>query len=59
MKKHIDTLNSFIIKSKRVWQVMRKPTKEEFLTVTKISAIGISLIGIIGFIISILMGYVT
>lgn len=48
-------LNSFFIKSKRVWQVLKKPTKEEFRSTAKISAISIVILGIIGFIISIIV----
>ncbi len=36
---------------RRVLQIARKPGKEEFVTSTKISALGIALIGFIGFII--------
>ena len=46
---------SFFFKSKRVWHVLKKPTKEEFLQVTKISAIGILIVGVLGFAISIIM----
>jgi len=46
---------SFFFKSKRVWFVLKKPTKEEFAQVTKISAIGILIVGVLGFAISILM----
>jgi protein transport protein SEC61 subunit gamma-like protein len=49
-------LNSFILKCKRVWMVLKKPTKEEFLKVAKVSAAGIGVIGILGFVISIVMG---
>jgi len=48
-------LKSFIIKCKRVWQVLRKPSKKEFTMVAKISAIGIILLGLSGFIISLLV----
>jgi len=44
---------SFFIKCKRVWMVLRKPTKKEFNMVAKISAIGILALGVLGFIISI------
>ena len=46
---------SFFIKCKRVWQVLRKPTKVEYEQVAKVSAIGIGILGIIGFIISLIM----
>ncbi|HLD98081.1 MAG TPA: protein translocase SEC61 complex subunit gamma, partial [Candidatus Nanoarchaeia archaeon] len=42
----------------RVWHVLRKPTREEVLMVAKVSAIGILIIGLLGFIISILMSYI-
>ncbi len=38
-------------KYRRVLQISRKPGKEEFLTSTKICALGIALIGFIGFVI--------
>jgi len=49
-------LNSFILKCKRVWMVLKKPTKNEFTKVAKVSAVGIAIIGLLGFIISIIMG---
>lgn len=49
---------SFFLKSKRVWHVLKKPTKEEFIQITKISAIGIFAIGSIGFAMSFFMGLV-
>jgi len=45
-------LTSFLVQSKRVWLVLKKPTGEEFKAVAKVSAIGILAIGLIGFIIS-------
>lgn len=46
-------LSSQFKKFLRVWKVLKKPSKEEFWMVTKISALGILAIGIIGFLISI------
>ena len=43
---------SFIIESKRVFKLTKKPSKEEFKMVSKVSAIGIGIIGLIGFIIN-------
>ena len=51
----LTSLNSFILKCKRVWMVLKKPTKEEFIKVAKVSAVGIAIIGLLGFIISIIM----
>jgi protein transport protein SEC61 subunit gamma-like protein len=45
----------FFGKCRRVWQVLKKPTKKEFEQTTKISAIGIALLGLIGFIIALIM----
>jgi len=50
----IDILG-FYRKCVRVWHVLRKPSREEFLTVAKVSAIGILAVGLIGFLISILL----
>ncbi len=53
-----DLLNktkSFTIKCKRVWQSLKKPTRKEFEMVTKISAIGILILGLLGFIISVII----
>ncbi|HLD98509.1 MAG TPA: protein translocase SEC61 complex subunit gamma, partial [Candidatus Nanoarchaeia archaeon] len=51
-------IKSFFRKCVRVWHVLRKPTREEVLMVAKVSAIGILIIGLLGFIISILMSYI-
>lgn len=45
-------VGSFFVQCKRVWQVLRKPTNEEFKLVSKVSAIGLIILGAIGFIIS-------
>jgi len=45
----------FFRKCVRVWMVLKKPDKEEFLMVAKVSAIGILAVGVIGFFISIIM----
>ena len=49
----LDGLKNFYEKSKRVWLVLKKPTKKEFESVAKISAIGILILGALGFLISI------
>lgn len=48
-------IKSFLIQSKRVWHVLRKPTADEFKSIAKVSAIGILIIGAAGFLISDLM----
>ncbi|MBT7102208.1 protein translocase SEC61 complex subunit gamma [archaeon] len=37
----------------RVWRLLKKPSMEEFRTISKVSAIGLLVIGAIGFAISI------
>ena len=46
---------SFFLKCKRVWFILRKPTNKEFWQVSKVSAMGIVALGILGFAISMLM----
>ena len=46
-------LKTFIRESIRVFKITRKPTKQEFSVIVKVSAIGIGIIGLIGFIITI------
>jgi len=48
---------SFLMKCKRVWYILRKPTRKEFESVAKVSAIGILVIGAVGFILSIIMSF--
>ena len=51
-------LKSFIGQSVRVWKLMKKPSKTEFTTIAKVSALGLGIIGLLGFIISIIMGFI-
>jgi len=44
---------SFVKECKRVLQITKKPSKEEYKTIVKVTGIGILLIGALGFIISI------
>ncbi|MEK6792195.1 MAG: protein translocase SEC61 complex subunit gamma [Nanoarchaeota archaeon] len=48
-------LKSFITQCVRVWHILKKPTKQEFLMISKISALGILAIGLVGFLISVIM----
>jgi protein transport protein SEC61 subunit gamma and related proteins len=43
-------LKDFIIECKRVMRITKKPDKEEFLTIVKVSGFGILIIGFIGFV---------
>ena len=45
-------IKSFFVQCNRVWHILRKPSKEEFLAVAKVSSIGILIIGAVGFLVS-------
>jgi protein transport protein SEC61 subunit gamma-like protein len=51
----MEKIKSFLSQCKRVWHILRKPTKEEFLTISKISGVGILALGLIGFLIGSIM----
>lgn len=53
--KILRSTKSFCIKCKRVWHVLKKPSRKEFETIAKVSAIGILLLGVLGFMISMAM----
>ncbi len=46
-----DRLKTFITECKRVLRVTKKPDKQEFTTIVKISSIGMAVIGVIGFLV--------
>lgn len=50
----LDRLKSFIIQCVRVFKITKKPSKEEYRTIVKVSGIGILIIGFIGFVIQVL-----
>ena len=43
---------SFLVECRRVWQVTKKPTKEELKVIVKVTGIGILIIGFVGFLIN-------
>jgi len=51
----MERLKAFYEKSKRVWLVLRKPSRKEFEMVAQVSAFGILILGAIGFLVSILI----
>ncbi|GBE20003.1 preprotein translocase subunit SecE [archaeon BMS3Abin17] len=51
----ISSTKSFFVKCRRVWHSLKKPTRKEFEQITKVSAIGILILGILGFLVSIVM----
>ncbi|MGV8141449.1 MAG: protein translocase SEC61 complex subunit gamma [Candidatus Woesearchaeota archaeon] len=42
---------SFVMECVRVFKITKKPTKEEFKTISKVSGLGILIIGLIGFLV--------
>jgi len=55
MSKLTRTLASQYNKYLRVWRLLKKPTMQEFKTIAKVSAIGLLVIGALGFAISVAM----
>jgi len=47
----MDRLKAFVVECKRVLRVTKKPDKQEFTTVVKISSIGMAIIGVVGFLV--------
>ena len=52
-------LKSFLVQSKRVWTILRKPTMDEFKTISKVAALGILAIGLVGFLIADIIKFLT
>jgi protein transport protein SEC61 subunit gamma-like protein len=44
-----ERFKEFVSECKRVIRVTKKPTKEEYLTISKVAGIGILIIGFLGF----------
>ena len=49
-----ERFDKFIKDSKRVLKVSRKPDRKEYMELAKVTAIGVAIIGVIGFIIVLL-----
>ena len=54
IKRVLERLKEFAKECRRVLRVTKKPTKDEFKTIIKVSGIGVLLIGLIGFIVQVL-----
>lgn len=48
-------LKSWYYQYMRVWKLLKRPTMDEFKTISKVSIVGLLLIGALGFVISIIM----
>ncbi|NYZ76157.1 protein translocase SEC61 complex subunit gamma [Candidatus Micrarchaeota archaeon] len=53
----LDKLNEFIQKALRVLRVSYRPTSDEFYTTLKITGLGMVLIGVIGYVLTIIFGF--
>lgn len=51
-------LKSFVMQCIRVWKLLKKPDKTEFTTIAKVSAIGLGIIGVLGFLIAMAMKFI-
>ena len=54
VKQLLAKLKDFVRECKRVLRITKKPSKDEFKNIIKVSSIGILLIGLIGFLIQVL-----
>jgi protein transport protein SEC61 subunit gamma and related proteins len=60
MKLNRESISQFMKMNQRVLRVAKRPDREEFINVAKITGLGIIVIGIIGFVISLIsqvLGY--
>ena len=48
-------LKSWYYQYMRVWKLLKRPTMDEFKTISKVSIVGLLVIGALGFVISIIM----
>ena len=55
VKKILIFTKSFFVKCKRVWFALKKPSRKEFEIIAKVSAIGVVILGLLGFLISMIM----
>ena len=55
MVKITSWLSSQYHKYLRVWRLLKKPSMQEFKTISKVTAIGLLIIGALGFVISVAM----
>jgi len=50
-------IHDFLNNVKRIFIISKKPTKEEFMVMAKITGLGIILIGVIGYIITLIFQF--
>lgn len=60
MKLNRESISQFMKMNQRVLRVAKRPDREEFINVAKITGLGIIVIGVVGFVISLIsqvLGY--
>jgi protein translocase SEC61 complex gamma subunit len=50
-------LKSFYSQCVRVWHLLKRPDKKEYSVTAKVSIIGLLIIGVIGFLVSLIMKF--
>jgi len=55
MNKLMMRLSAQFQQYKRVWRLLKRPTMQEFKMIAKVSALGLLVIGAIGFIVALIM----
>ncbi len=55
LKGRMLNLQSFFLQCRRVWALLKKPNRYEFKSISKISGLGILLLGLLGFIIAFIL----
>ncbi len=50
-----DRISRELVEYKRILRISRKPNKEEYLKILKITSLGIAIIGAIGFVIQLIV----
>ena len=51
-------VKSFATQCGRVWSLLKKPSMYEFKNISMVSAIGLGIIGVLGFLIAIAMNFI-
>ncbi|HLD11104.1 MAG TPA: protein translocase SEC61 complex subunit gamma [Candidatus Nanoarchaeia archaeon] len=53
-REYLTKFKTFLIESKRVWQLTKKPNKNELITVLKVTGLGLLILGVMGSLINII-----
>ena len=53
----LNNLKDFLHQCRRVLMISRKPTRQEYITISKVTGLGICLLGFVGFVIHVPITY--